>query len=129
MSEFDDLVADLKQKRDELRLKMHLASKEAQDEWEELEEKMQEFSSRAQLGKTSEGLGERIPEVCAASGSTLARRGEEESARCGEAAPSTGPAAVPRPGPFEAPNRFELGLTPMEDEIHPVNPRIASRKD
>jgi vacuolar-type H+-ATPase subunit D/Vma8 len=60
MGEFDDLVADLKQKRDELRLKMHLASKEAQDEWEELEEKMQEFSSRAELGKTSEGLGDAL---------------------------------------------------------------------
>ena len=57
MGEFDDLVADLKQKRDELRLQIHLASKEAQEEWEELEEKMQEFSSRAELGKTSEGLG------------------------------------------------------------------------
>lgn len=60
MGEFDDLVADLKQKRDELRLKMLLASKEAQDEWEELEEKMQEFSSRAELGKTSEGLGDAL---------------------------------------------------------------------
>lgn len=60
MGEFDDLVADLKQKRDELRLKMHLASKEAQDEWEELEEKMQEFSSRAQLGKTGEGVGDAL---------------------------------------------------------------------
>lgn len=60
MGEFDDLVADLRQKRDELRLKVHLASKEAQDEWEELEEKMQEFSSRAELGKTSEGLGDAL---------------------------------------------------------------------
>lgn len=60
MGEFEDLVADLKQKRDELRLQMHLASKEAQDEWEELEEKMQEFSSRAELGKTSEGLGDAL---------------------------------------------------------------------
>ena len=58
MSEFDDLIADLKQKRDELRLKIHLASKEAQDEWDELEEKMQEFSSRAELDKTGEGLGD-----------------------------------------------------------------------
>jgi len=57
MGEFEDLVADLKQKRDELRLKIHLASKEAQDEWEELEEKMQDFSSKAELGKTTEGLG------------------------------------------------------------------------
>ena len=60
MGEFEDLVADLKQKRDELRLQMHLASKEAQDEWEELEAKMQEFSSRAELGRTSEGLGDAL---------------------------------------------------------------------
>ena len=63
MSEFDDLVADLKQKRDELRLKIHLASKEAQEEWEELEEKMQEFSSRAELAKTSEGIGDALGKV------------------------------------------------------------------
>ena len=60
MGDFEDLVADLKQKRDELRLKIHLASKEAQDEWEELEEKMQDFSSKADLGKTGEGLGEAL---------------------------------------------------------------------
>ena len=58
MSDFEDLIDELKQKRDELRLKIHLGSKEAQDEWEELEKKMQEFSSRAELGKTGEGLGE-----------------------------------------------------------------------
>lgn len=60
MSEFDDLIDELKQKRDELRLKIHLASKDAQDEWQELEEKMQDFSSRAELGKTGEGLGEAL---------------------------------------------------------------------
>lgn len=60
MGDFEDLVADLRQKRDELRLKIHLASREAQDEWEELEEKMQEFSSKAQLGKTGEGVGEAL---------------------------------------------------------------------
>ena len=58
MSEFEDLMDELKQKRDELRLKIHLGSKEAQDEWQELEKKMQDFSSRAELGKTGEGLGE-----------------------------------------------------------------------
>jgi vacuolar-type H+-ATPase subunit D/Vma8 len=63
MDDFDDLVADLKQKRDELRLKIHLASKEAQEEWQELEEKMQEFSSRAELGKTSEGIGDALGKV------------------------------------------------------------------
>ena len=60
MSEFDDMVADLKQKRDELRLKIHLGSKEAQDEWEELEEKMQQLTSRAELGRTGEGAGDAL---------------------------------------------------------------------
>jgi vacuolar-type H+-ATPase subunit D/Vma8 len=58
MSEFDELIAELKQKRDELRVKIHLASKEAQDEWQELESKMREFSEKAELGKTGEGLGD-----------------------------------------------------------------------
>ena len=60
MSEYDDLVADLKQKRDELRLKIHLASKDAQVEWDELEKKMQEFSSRAELDRTSEGISDAL---------------------------------------------------------------------
>lgn len=70
MSDFDDLVDDLKQKRDELRVQIHLASKEVKDEWEELEEKMQEFSSKARkfsddanLKKTGEGLGEALAGV------------------------------------------------------------------
>lgn len=58
MSDYDDLIEDLKQKRDELRVQMHLASKEAQDEWNDLEEKMNEFVARAELDKTGEGLGE-----------------------------------------------------------------------
>jgi hypothetical protein len=33
MNDFDDLLDELKQKRDELRLKIHLGSKEAQDEF------------------------------------------------------------------------------------------------
>ena len=60
MSEFDDLISDLKQKRDELRVQIHLATKEAQEEWQELEEKMDDFMSRADLGKTGEGVGEAL---------------------------------------------------------------------
>lgn len=56
MSDFDDLVDDLKQKRDELRVQMHLASKDLQDEWDEFEQKWERFSSRADLGATGEGL-------------------------------------------------------------------------
>jgi vacuolar-type H+-ATPase subunit D/Vma8 len=63
MSEFDDLVSDLKQKRDELRVQIHLASKEAQEEWQELEEKMEDLASRAELGKTGEGIGDALNQL------------------------------------------------------------------
>ncbi|MGH8223143.1 MAG: hypothetical protein ACREQZ_09225 [Woeseiaceae bacterium] len=56
MSDYDDLLQDLKQKRDELRVKINLASRELQDEWQELEKKMDDFRSRAQLRETGEGL-------------------------------------------------------------------------
>ena len=60
MSDFDDILEDLKQKRDELRVQIHLASKDAQDEWEELEQKMKAFSERAQLERTSEDVGDAL---------------------------------------------------------------------
>lgn len=60
MSEFDRLFDDLKQKRDELRLQMHLASKEAQDEWDELEEKLEKFKVEADLDETGEGLNKAL---------------------------------------------------------------------
>lgn len=70
MSDFDKLLQELKQKRDELRLQMHLASKEAKEEWEELEEKMEDFSAKAKkfsknagLKETGEGLGEALGKV------------------------------------------------------------------
>ena len=63
MSDLDDLIADLKQKRDELRVQIHLASKEVQDEWAELEAKLQDFSSKAQISKTGEGLGRALSQV------------------------------------------------------------------
>lgn len=70
MNDIDHLLQDLKQKRDELRLKIHLASKEVKDEWEELEKKMDEFSGKAKrfasdakLKQTGEGLGEALGKV------------------------------------------------------------------
>ncbi len=47
MTDFDELLEELKQKRDELRLQMHLASKGIKDEWEDLEEKMEDFAGEA----------------------------------------------------------------------------------
>jgi hypothetical protein len=41
-----DLVAKVKQERDELRLKVHLGSMEAKEEWKDLEGKWQKLDSR-----------------------------------------------------------------------------------
>jgi len=45
-SDFDRLVDELEQQRDELLLKIHLAKAEAKDEWEELEDKWQNLQQR-----------------------------------------------------------------------------------
>lgn len=63
MSDLDRLLDDLKQKRDELRVQMHLASKEAQDEWDELEEKMQKLKADADLEETGEGLSKALVQL------------------------------------------------------------------
>lgn len=44
--EFERILQDLERQRDELKLKMHLAKAEAQDEWRELEKKWQEVKPR-----------------------------------------------------------------------------------
>ena len=70
MADFDDLLEELRQKRDELRVQLHLASREAKDEWEELEEKMDEFSGKAKqlageagLRETGQGLGKALGQL------------------------------------------------------------------
>jgi hypothetical protein len=56
MTDLDELFEQLKQKRDEVRVQIHLASKEVQDEWHELEGKMEEFSGKARLAETGTGV-------------------------------------------------------------------------
>lgn len=67
MTDLNSLIEELKQKRDELRVQVHLASKEIKEEWEELEEKMESFTGKAKkfsddakLKETGEGLGEAL---------------------------------------------------------------------
>ena len=67
MADFDEMLEELKQKRDELRVQIHLASKEVKEEWEELEEKMEEFSDKAKkfaedakLKETGSSLGDAL---------------------------------------------------------------------
>lgn len=70
MADIDEIFEELKQKRDELRVQIHLASKEVKDEWEDLEEKMEDFSGKAkqfaddaELKKTGEGIGEALGQL------------------------------------------------------------------
>jgi hypothetical protein len=57
MADVDKVVAELKQKRDELALQIHLGSKEAQEEWAELERKWEKFSAEARLEKSANDIG------------------------------------------------------------------------
>ena len=58
MVERTDFVEELKQKRDELRLKMHLGSMEAKEQWDALEVKWEAFAAKAGLRETSEDVEE-----------------------------------------------------------------------
>ena len=57
MSDFDDLKAELKRARDEIALRLHLASMDAKWEWQELEGKWNDFAARAEVDETTEGVG------------------------------------------------------------------------
>ena len=43
---FEDALAALSQQRDELRVKMHLASMDVRDKWDELEDQWEQFVAR-----------------------------------------------------------------------------------
>ena len=70
MTGMDDIIEELRQKRDEARVQIHLASKEIKDEWEDLEEKMEDFSRKAkqfaddaELKKTGSGIGDALGQL------------------------------------------------------------------
>ena len=52
----EGLAHKLKQTRDELALKIHLGSKDAQDEWAELEQKLDKFAREAKLEASAEAI-------------------------------------------------------------------------
>ena len=58
-----DLMDELGRLRDEVRLKLNLASMEARDEWEKLEERWQQFRSKADLDETAEGVGGSVDDL------------------------------------------------------------------
>ena len=63
MTTLSDLIADLMQKRDELRLQLHLGTKEAEDEWQALTEEWDKFVSKAQFDQSKEEVGEAAREL------------------------------------------------------------------
>ena len=63
MADLGDIIADLKQKRDELRLQLHLGTKEAEQEWEELMTHWDKFLTVSQFEKSSDEVGEAAREL------------------------------------------------------------------
>ncbi len=63
MSDINELFEELKTRRDELRVQMHLASKELKDEWEETEAKWNDFSEKARLDELGEGVGDALSKL------------------------------------------------------------------
>ena len=63
MAKIDDLLEDVKRKRDELAVQIHLGSKEARKEWEALEQKWQKFSADARLEDSAKEIGEAASEL------------------------------------------------------------------
>ncbi len=57
MADVDKMVAELKQKRDELAVQINLGSKEAKDEWDALEKKWATFAAEARLEKSADDIG------------------------------------------------------------------------
>ena len=63
-TKLDELIEELKQGRDELKVQIHLAKAEATDLWNETEEKWQHL--RSQLDKVESGAGDASKNVGAA---------------------------------------------------------------
>lgn len=57
MSEIDRLKQDLERYRDEIKVKMHLASMEMKEEWDELEKKWDHFMAQAKVSESAQSVG------------------------------------------------------------------------
>jgi hypothetical protein len=63
MADLQKLTDDLKRIRDELKLKIHLGSKEAQDEWADLEKRWKTFRENAELNRTASDIGGSVKQL------------------------------------------------------------------
>ena len=60
-----ELISDLKQQRDEVRVRLHLGGQELKEEWEKLDDKLNELSHRFDplkdaVGETTEDVWESL---------------------------------------------------------------------
>lgn len=63
MTDYSKMLDELRTRRDELKLKIHLGTKEAQDEFDKLEAQWDEFAAKAKLEESAEGLGQALGTV------------------------------------------------------------------
>ena len=74
MDDLHEVVEKLKQERDELRLKMHLASADLKDEWEEAERKLSHLEGRmARLGQEAKEAAEDVGDAAEVLGEEIGR--------------------------------------------------------
>jgi hypothetical protein len=68
----DRLVGELKQIRDELRVRVHLAKADAKDEWAQLEKKWEHVRARAErVGDVAEDAAEEVGDAISKLGNEL----------------------------------------------------------
>lgn len=58
MSDIKQIISEAEQLRDEVKLKIHLGSKDLQDEWNELDRKWSEFQTKAKLEESADNVGQ-----------------------------------------------------------------------
>ena len=63
MVDLKNLVAELQQKRDEIKLQLHLGSMEAEEEWDVLVSNWDKFLSKSQFDQSAEEVGEAAREL------------------------------------------------------------------
>ena len=56
MAGIEKMLESLKCTRDEIVLKIHLGSKDLQDEWSAVEQRWHEFEGKAELGRSAQDL-------------------------------------------------------------------------
>ncbi len=63
MVDLKNLMAELQQKRDEIKLQLHLGTMEAEEEWDTLVADWDQFLSASQFERTAEEVGEAAREI------------------------------------------------------------------